>query len=104
MKLDIQSIHFTADQKLIEFIQQKVDKLETFYDRFTAGEVYLKVEKNGDNSRDNKVVEIKLHLPKDTLVAKKHGTSFEAAVDEATESLRRQVKKHKEKLLDKSGA
>ncbi|ANQ50090.1 ribosome-associated translation inhibitor RaiA [Flammeovirga yaeyamensis] len=104
MKLDIQSIHFTADQKLIDFIQQKVDKLETFYDRFVDGEVFLRVQKNSDNSRDNKVVEIKLRIPGDTLVAKKHGVSFEAATDEATESLRRQVKKYKEKILDKSGA
>lgn len=104
MKLDIQSIHFTADQKLIDFIENKVNKLETFYDRFTGGEVFLRVEKNGDNSRDNKVVEIKLHLPGDLLVAKKHGVSFEVATDDATESLRRQVKKYKEKLLDKSGA
>ncbi|MBB6463017.1 ribosome hibernation-promoting factor, HPF/YfiA family [Flammeovirga kamogawensis] len=104
MKLDIQSIHFTADQKLIDFIETKINKLETFYDRFVDGEVFLRVEKNSDNSRDNKVVEIKLNIPGDTLVAKKHGVSFEAATDDATESLRRQVKKFKEKLLDKSGA
>ncbi|PWJ41826.1 ribosome hibernation-promoting factor, HPF/YfiA family [Sediminitomix flava] len=101
MKLDFHSVHFKADQKLLDFIQKKVDKLEHFYDRFIDGEVFLKVEKNGDNSRDNKVVEIILNLPGETLVAKKHNNSFEAATDEATESLRRQAKKHKEKTYEK---
>ena len=97
MKLQI---HSDADQKLLEFIQVKVDKLETFYDRLIDGEVFLKIEK-GEHSRENKVVEIKLNLPGDQLFAKEHSTSFEAAVDEACESLRRQVKKHKEKLYAK---
>lgn len=101
MKLDIHSIHFTADQKLIDFIQKKVDKLETFYDRFTDGEVFLKVEKSSDNSRENKVVEIKLNIPGEQLIAKKTNTSFEAATDDVTESLRRQIKKWKEKMVAK---
>ncbi|MEH0156996.1 ribosome-associated translation inhibitor RaiA [Limibacter armeniacum] len=101
MKLDIHSIHFTADQKLIDFIQRKVDKLETFYDRFVDGEVYLRLDKSSENSRENKVVEIKLNIPGDQLIAKKHNTSFEAACDEASESLRRQLKRFKERLVAK---
>ena len=45
MKLDIQSIHFDADEKLLDFIQKKCDKLETFFDRITDGEVFLRLEK-----------------------------------------------------------
>lgn len=101
MKLDIQSIHFTADQKLIDFIQKRLDKLDTFFDRITDAEVYLRLEKNGDNTRDNKVVEILLNVPGDQLVAKKHATTFEAATDEAVESLRKQVERFKEKLQAK---
>jgi len=98
MKLQINSVHFTADQKLLEFIQKKVDKLETFYDRFLGGEVFLKLDK-GEHKRDNKVVEIKLNLPGGSIFAKEHNTSFEAATDEAVESLRRQVKKYKDKMM-----
>ncbi len=100
MKLQIQSIHFDADQKLLDFIQKKVDKLETFYDRITDGEVFLKLEK-GSHGKENKAVEIKINLPGDTLFSKEINHSFEAATDEAVESLRRQVKKHKEKLFAK---
>ena len=90
------SIHFDADQKLVDFIQKKVDKLETFYDRIIDGEVILKVEK--EDSRDNKIVEIKLNLPGSQLFAKDNSKSFEAGVDTAVEALRRQLKKKKEKM------
>ena len=56
MKLQVHSIHFDADIKLIDFIQRKLDKLETFYDRLVDGEVFLRLNNEG---RENKTVEIK---------------------------------------------
>ena len=97
MKLQMHSIHFDADQKLVNFIQKKANKLDTFYDRIVDGEVIMRVEK--DNARDNKVIEIKLNIPGAQLFAKEQAKSFEAGADEAIESLRRQLKKKKEKLL-----
>jgi putative sigma-54 modulation protein len=89
------SVHFDADQKLIEFIQRKVDKLETFYDRIIEGEVYLRLI--NDDNNENKVVEIKLFLPGTSLFAKEQARSFEAAADMTVEALRRQIKKTKQK-------
>jgi putative sigma-54 modulation protein len=97
MKLQMHSIHFDADIKLLDFIQKKADKLETFYDRIIDGEVFLRLEKNESN--ENKIVEIKLNIPGQTLFAKEQKASFEAAADAATEALRRQIKKHKEKVI-----
>ncbi|MEO9965316.1 MAG: ribosome-associated translation inhibitor RaiA [Reichenbachiella sp.] len=97
MKLQFHSLHFDVDQKLVDFIQKKVDKLETFYDRVIDGEVILKVEKDG--ARDNKIVEIKLNIPGAQVFSKEQAKSFEAGVDEAVEGLRRQLKKRKEKTL-----
>lgn len=96
MKLDIQSIHFDADQKLLDFIQKKLDKLDTYFDRIVAGDVFLRVEKS--ENRENKLVEIKVLIPGSELFASKHASSFEEAVEEAAEALRRQLKKNKEKL------
>lgn len=96
MKLQIHSVHFDADVKLLEFIEKKSSKLETFYDKITDGEVFLRLEK-GENSRDNKVVEIKLNLPGTILFAKERNKSFEAAADKAVESLQKQIKKFKDK-------
>lgn len=95
MKLQVHSIHFDADRKLIDFIQKKVDKLETFYDRLVDGEVFLKLNNEGS---DNKTVEIKLRVPGNQLFATEKARSFEAATDLATDALRMQLKKFKTKV------
>ena len=100
MKLQMRAVHFTADQKLLDFIQKKTNKLDTFFDRILDGEVFLRLDK-GEHSKENKVIEIKLNLPGTSIFAKEHSTSFEAAADAAVESLRRQLKKYKEKVIAK---
>lgn len=95
MKLQVHSIHFDADAKLVDFIQKKVDKLEKFYDRVVDGEVFLRINNEGV---DNKTVEIKVKVPGSQLFAKEQARSFEAATDLATEALRNQIKKFKEKI------
>jgi putative sigma-54 modulation protein len=97
MKLQVHSIHFDADQKLVDFIQKKADKLETFFDRIIDGEVFLRLDKG--EAKDNKVLEMKLNIPGEQLFAKEKASSFEAAADDAAEALRRQLKKYKEKNL-----
>ena len=93
MDLNVHSVHFSADRKLVDFINGRVSKLELFFDNIIAGEVYLKVD-NSSNS-ENKVAEIKLSIPGKELFAKKQCKSFEEAADLACEALRRQVRKHK---------
>jgi putative sigma-54 modulation protein len=95
MKLQVHSVHFNADQKLIDFVQKKVDKLETFYDRLVGGEVFLRLNNEGI---ENKTVEIKLNVPGDQLFAKEQASSFEEAAGMATEALRNQLKKFKAKI------
>lgn len=95
MKLQVQSIHFDADIKLIHFIQRKVDKLQTFYDRMVDGEVFLRLNNEGV---ENKTVEIKLNMPGTQLFAVEKARSFEAATDMATEALRSQLKKFKTRV------
>lgn len=97
MKLQMHSIHFDADAKLLDFIQKRIDKLETFYDRFIDGEVFLRLDKDSTNA--NKIVEVKLNIPGNQLFAKEKSDSFEAGVDSASEALRRQIKKFKEKQM-----
>jgi len=95
MKVTFQSVNFTSDVKLRDFIQRKLEKLELFNDSIISGEVFLKVVNT--SSKDNKEVEIKLHIPGHELVVSKQNKSFEAAADMATEALRRQLMKHKDK-------
>jgi len=89
------SVHFDADQKLLDFIQQRLDKLETFYDRVTEGEVILKI--NNKDGINNKTVEVKLLVPGSTIFCQEDAPTFESATDAAYECLRRQIVKYKEK-------
>src|SRR5688572_31076286 len=94
MKLQVHSIHFNADSKLLTFIQKKLNKLETFYDRMVDGEVFLRLNNEGI---ENKTVEIKLRLPGNQLFAIEKAKSFEEATDLAADALRMQLKKFKTK-------
>lgn len=99
MKLQMSSLKFDADIKLTSFIQKKADKLETYYDRIIDGEVNLRVEK--DEQQENKIIDFKLNVPGSSLFAHERAVSFEAAADQAVEALRRQLRKHKGKLMEK---
>jgi putative sigma-54 modulation protein len=97
MKLQMQAIHFDADQSLLAFIQQKMDKLDTFYDRITSGEVFLKLDGNETSKVHTKLLEVKLYVPGGTMFVKEQGSTFEEATDLAVETLKIQVKKFKNK-------
>ncbi len=90
------SIRFIADQSLITFIQKKADKLDRFFDRIIDGEVFMRLDK--DNNMENKIIEIKLNIPRNQLFAKERAKTFEEASDLAVEALKKQIIKHKDKI------
>jgi putative sigma-54 modulation protein len=96
MKIRVQSIHFDADSKLLNFIQEKVDKLMHFYDNIIGGEVTLKLDNSSDMK--NKIVQIIIQIPGNDLMAKEQCKTFEEATDLCMDTLSRQIKRHKEKL------
>jgi putative sigma-54 modulation protein len=95
MKVVTHAVHFDADKKLLEFIERKLAKLEQFFDRIIGVDVYLKLESS--SKVKDKVAEIKLNVPGATIIVKEISQSFEAAVDVALDSLKRQLIKYKEK-------
>ena len=96
MKIKISSIHFKADQKLEDFVQERLQKLSAIYDGVIGSEVTLKIDKS--SKTDNKVTEIKLLIRGNDLFAKKQCKTFEEATDNAVDALRKQLTKHKEKI------
>ncbi len=102
MKLQVHAIHFNADNSLLEFIQQKLNKLDQFYDRITSGEVFLKLTKGDSSKTHAKLIEIKINVPGASLFVKETAKSFEEALDIAIEALKSQIKKFKEKVTEKS--
>ncbi|MGK4569313.1 ribosome hibernation-promoting factor, HPF/YfiA family [Flavobacterium sp. 3HN19-14] len=96
MKVEVHAVNFNVDGKLVDFINQRLGKLEKYYDKVVAADVYLKVEKTSE--KENKVAELKIHVPGDDLLVKKQCKSFEEAVEQAAESLERLLVKRKEKI------
>jgi|TARA_B100001059_G_scaffold158418_1_gene158039 putative sigma-54 modulation protein len=93
MNTQIQSIHFKADKKLIDFIQRKLSKLETFHDGIIDAQVFLKLENR--NVKENKTVEIKINIRQTSFIQTETSISYEAATDLAVDSLKTQIKRHK---------
>ena len=96
MNVTIQSIKFDADKKLVDFIEKKIEKVEKFFDGIVGAEVFLRVENTQD--LENKRADIKLSIPGNDLFAEKTCKTFEEAVDQCIEALKRQVVKAKEKM------
>ena len=99
MKVRVQSVNFNADAGLIQFVEKKINSLEKYYDKIVDSEVFLKVQKTSD--KENKFVDIKLNIPGNDLVIKKQCKTFEEGVMLATDSLKRQLTKKKEKVRTK---
>lgn len=98
MEIKTNAVNFTIDKKLVDYINEKVSKLNLFFDQIISCEVFLKTDKNSE--KENKYVGIKIMIPKQELFAEKQCKSFEEAVDLTSEALRKQLMKHKEKVRD----
>lgn len=96
MKVNVNAVNFTVDGKLVDFVQERMEKLAKYYDKIVSSDVFLKVEKTSD--KENKHVEIKLIVPGDDFIVKKQCKTFEEAVELAAESLERMLVKRKEKI------
>ncbi|MCK8523844.1 ribosome-associated translation inhibitor RaiA [Aquimarina sp. D1M17] len=96
MKVNLQSVNFNVDQKLVNFTQTKLDKLETYFSRIIHADVFFKVMNT--SGKENKVTEILLSVPGGEFMIKKINKTFEEGVDECVSSLERQLKKRKQKL------
>ncbi len=99
MKVIVRSVNFNADQKLIEFTEEKIQKLEKFYEKIINVRVFFKVQKTSE--KENKIIEIKVDIPGSELVDKKEAKTFEEGVMTSIDSLKRRLRKKKEKLRDK---
>lgn len=95
MELHITSLHFDADQKLLDYIDKKAAKLGQFSDRIIDAHVILKLENSGQVRE--KIFELKINVPGDTLMATERAVSFEAAADLGIDNMKRQLVRYKER-------
>ena len=99
MEIRIQSIHFDAPEKLQEFIQKKVAKLEKTCEDVQTVEVQLKVVK--PNTAANKTTSLTVAAPGTKLFVEKTCDTFEEGVDLCVDAMKVQLAKMKEKQRNK---
>ena len=98
MKVFTQSVNFNADKDLINYVEKKANQLVKFHDKIVDVEVFLKVQNTSD--KENKIIEIKLNIPGSELIVKRETKTFEEGINLGIDSLKRQLKKSKEKTRD----
>lgn len=98
MNVQIQTVHFDADSKLLEHVNKKVGKLSTFHDQIVNVDIYLKLDNVAHNIKD-KIAEIKVYVPKHSYFVKHSSKTFEESFDKALDSMANQLKRQKEKLV-----
>jgi len=96
MNVNIQTVHFVADGKLVEFVNRKLEKINTFHDKIIKVDVYLKLDNIVHTIKD-KTAEIRVHVPRHNFFVKASSKSFEESFDIALDSLVTQIKRKKER-------
>lgn len=94
MEATIKAIHFDASEKLVSFINKKIDRMARRFEAISEAEVVMKVVK--PETANNKEVQVKFRIPTGAdLFASKTTDTFEQAIDECLDALERQLEKNK---------
>ena len=96
MDVKIQTVHFNADEKLLEYVSKKVERLNTFHDRITKVDIYFKLDNIVHTIKD-KIVELRVHVPRHDFFVKASSKSFEESFENALLSMINQIKRQKDK-------
>ncbi len=97
MTVHVQAVRFDADSKLIDYVEKKVTKLQSFHDRIVKVDVFLKLD-NVVHTIKDKIAEIKIQIPRQQVFVKQSSKSFEQSFDEALDAAINQLKRKKEKI------
>ena len=96
MNISVKSVHFHADEKLLSYVDEKLSRLNRYFDRAVEAEVHLKLQDTGGPIHE-KIAEIKIHVPGGWMMDKRSGRTFEAAITASADALKRQLTRHKER-------
>ena len=96
MNVNVHSVHFEADAKLLSHVEKKLEKISQFHDRIIKVDVFLKLDNLAHNIKD-KVAEIRIYVPRHEFFVKQTSKSFEESFDHALDSVINQIKRKKER-------
>ena len=95
--INVKSLKFNADEKLLDYIDKKVGKVEKFFDNMGDIDVTLSLLPDADN----KSVKLQTHIPGEDMVIERQAHTFEEAVTEAADALKEKIVRAKEKKFAK---
>ena len=95
--INVKSLKFNADQKLLDFIDTKVGQVEKFFDNMSDIDVTLSLLPDAEN----KSVKLQTHIPGEDLIIERQARTFEEAVTDAADALKERIVRAKEKKFSK---
>ncbi|MBO4340948.1 MAG: ribosome-associated translation inhibitor RaiA [Bacteroidales bacterium] len=95
--INVQSLKFNADEKLLDYIEKKVGKVEKFFDNLGDIDVTLSILPDAEN----KSVKLQTRFPGEDLIVERQARTFEEAVTDAADALKERIVRAKEKKFTK---
>ena len=95
--INVKSLKFDADQKLLDYVEKKVGKIEKFFDNLGDIDVTLSLSPEPDN----KNVRLQTRFPGEDLVIERNAKTFEEAVTEAVDAMKEKIVRAKERRFEK---
>ena len=95
--INVKSLKFDADQKLLDYVEKKVGKIEKFFDNLGDVDVTLSLSPDPDNTH----VRLQTRFPGEDLVIERNAKTFEEAVTEAVDAMKEKIVRAKERRFDK---
>jgi len=97
MNINFQYHEVAASQRLEEFLEQRLSKLQAKYDFIINADVYFK-KKNASDPEDRKICSVRLNTSGPVVFAESATSTFEASISKVMTELRSQLQKQKDKM------
>jgi len=95
MEINLKTLKFDAGQKLIDFVQKKVDRLSRFFEGVAEAEVTL------ENAKEGKKAKIKVRIPGEDLIIDRTADTFENAITACVDAMKERMTRAREKMTEK---
>ena len=93
MEIKIKSLKFDADQKLLDYVEKKVKKLDRFHDGILTADVNLTLLREPDN----KDVKLQVHVPGEEMIIERNSKTFEEAITDCVDAMKEKLTRAKER-------
>ncbi len=101
MNVSVQSKTLEITEALRSFCERQANKVSRFSQKISSVNIYIENVAKKKNDPEAASVQYSVNLPGQVLVVKRRATDLYEAIVDATNGIMRQVRKEKEKRIDK---